>query len=1002
MATQPHRRSRFWRKCCIYFRRFRITVWLVILVVLSALIYLNLVGLPDFLKRPLVAKLAEHGLELEFAALKLHWSRGFVAEQVHFGAHSTTNSPFLPQLTAGEVELNLGLRALVVGRLQVDSVALREGKLAWTLVGTNSVPRSLAIEHIETSVRLLPGDQWQLDDFRARFGGANFFVNGTLKNASALREWPAEPGPQRWPERLQKIADPLAQLKFSTPPELRLDLNGDARDRASFEAMFSAKAADADTAWGRGRNALLTMRLFPARSNAWSRIEASLQAQQIETRWATTTNLDVKLRLVTDATHPDWAEAAATIRVDGVQTPWAHVTEAQVKASWRHVITNPIPRTAQVEVHAGSVMTFMTRFGEVNFAGSLTCVTNPPAADPAFGFWNQFLPYQVNWSGNVGVLRSLFFQADQISVEGEWLPPDLSLSNLRAHLYRGTVAADARINIQSRAASARVASDFDPQRILPLLPRAVQTLLRKFTWGPPPVLDCAVALRLPEWVDRPADWQEELRPSVQLAGSLAVTNGTYQELHTDWLTTHFSYSNLTWQLPDLEIGRPEGGVRVTHRTHEPTGDFYFKLHSTIDPQVVLPLLGPAVRSGFDLCEFGQPPVIDGELWGHWDDPGQVGFRGQMALTNFTFRNQTLDSVVSGLTYTNLAFECLEPRVWRGTQHIAIDGVLADFNTHRIHITNASGTFDPAVIVQAIGPVVARVMAPYHFLTPPTARVNGYVPMRDPRDADVVFEGGGSEFESLNFRASQYTAKIIWKDNLLTITNAAGDFYGGKANGWAQFVFPEDDNPQYQFRIDVANARLAPLVSAVTQKTNQLEGLLTGLLSVTNANTDSIRTWEGYGNATLRDGLLWELPIFGVLSKPLDAMIPGVGNSRFTEAAGTFRLAGGIVYSPDLEMRGTAMRLQYRGTVDFDGNLNARVIAEPLRDTPVLGGLMNTLLSPVARLFAYHITGPMHDLTSEPVYIPKFMLVPFSPIQSLGELFSSSPAKTNAPPPVEIK
>jgi hypothetical protein len=160
--------------------------------------------------------------------------------------------------------------------------------------------------------------------------------------------------------------------------------------------------------------------------------------------------------------------------------------------------------------------------------------------------------------------------------------------------------------------------------------------------------------------------------------------------------------------------------------------------------------------------------------------------------------------------------------------------------------------------------------------------------------------------------------------------------------------------------------------------------------------------ETNGNATLRDGLLWELPIFGVLSKPLDAMIPGVGNSRFTEASATFHLAGGFVSSPDLEMRGTAMRLQYRGAVDFDGNLDARVIAEPLRDTPVLGSLMNTLLSPVARLFAYRITGTMHHPKSEPVYIPKFMLVPFSPIQSLGELFSSGPAKTNAPPPVEIK
>lgn len=1002
MSTPAPRRSRFWRKCRIYFRRFRITVWLLTLAILGELIYLNLVGLPDFLKRPLVAKLAERGMTLEFAALKLHWSQGFVAEKVRFCSSTATNDPALPQLTANEVEINIGLRALLTARVRVDSVALRGGKLTWTLADTNGQPRSLAIEQMETNVRFLPGDKWTLDNFRARFGGADFYVSGTLTNASALSEWPVEPGPQRWPERLRIIADTLEQIKFTTPPELRLDLSGDARDRGSFDALFSIKAADADTAWGRGRQAVLTMRLFPAQSNAWSRIEASLQAQQVETRWATTTNLDVKLRLVADAAHPDWVEAATTVRVEGVQTPWATVKDAQVKASWHHAMTNPIPRAAQVELHAGSVMTFMTRFGEVNFAGSLACVTNPPAPDATLGFWNHLLPYQVKWTGSIGLLRSLFFQADELAAEGEWTPPELSVANLKAKLYRGSIAADARVNVLSRAASGRFASDFDVHRLVPLLPRDAQVELRKFTWGAPPVVACDVAVRLPEWVDRPADWIEEMYPSMRLAGNIAVTNGTYQGIHADWVTSQFNYTNFLWQLPDLAVGRPEGSLRVSHTAHEQTGDFYFKLHSTIDPRVVLPLLNANVRRGFDLCEFGQPPEIAGELRGNWQDPARLGFRGQIALTNFAFRGQHLDAVVSGLAYSNLVVESFNPNVWRGAQHFSVDGLRADFPQHRVYITNASGTFDPAVIVHMIGPEVAKVMAPYHFKTPPTARVNGFVSMGNPHDAGVIFEGGGDAFESLHFNATHYTAQVIWMNNLLTVTNATGDFYGGKAAGWAHFVFPDLDHARYTFQINVTNAQLAPLVADVTQKPNQLEGLLTGQLVITNAHTETIRSWDGYGHATLRDGLLWELPIFGVLSKPLDAMMPGVGNSRFTEASGHFGIAGGVVYSPDLEMRGSTMRLQYRGTVDFDGNLSARVIAEPLRDTPVVGTVVSTILSPVARLFAYRITGSMHDPKSEPIYIPAPVMYLFSPFQSLGELFSNPPAQTNAPPPVKSK
>lgn len=971
-------------------------VWLVTLAVLGALIYLNLVGLPDFLKRPLLARLAESGVNLEFTALKLHWSRGFVAEQVRFGSSSRTNDPALPQLSAAELEFNLHLRALVLAQVQVDSIALRGGRLVWTLAESNAAPRLLSIENIETSIRLLPGDCWAVDDFRARFGGANFFLSGRLANATAMRDWKQQETATHWPERLRKIADALDQITFPAPPEFRLDLNGDARDLGSFDALFTVKAPAADTAWGRGKQAVLTTRLFPAGSNELSRLEISLQAQQVETRWANTTNLDVRLRLVTVAAHPDLVDVVASLRVAGVESPWAIVKDGQAKATWMHAITNPIPRAAQVEVHAGDVTTFLTRFKEVDFTGALDCVTNPPAPEVALGFWNHLLPYHVSWTGSVGLVRSLFLQAEQIAAEGEWRPPELSVRNLRARLYRGSLAGEAQLNVQSRAVHCQAATDFDLQRIVPLLSRPGQDWLRKFTWTTPPVLRGAAAFVLPAWLDTSSDWQREVQPTLQLAGQVAVTNGTYQDIHADWATAHFSYTNFNWDIPDLQIGRPEGGLQVAHRGNDLTREYYFKLRSSIDPQIVMPLLDPEVRHGFDLCEFSQPPVIEGELWGRWYDHEAIGFRGTIALTNFAVRGQVMDAMVTRLNYTNQVVECLDARLWRGAQHISVDGLQVVMADHRTYITNASGTFDPAVLVHMIGPAVAHVMEPYHFKTPPTARVNGYVPMGNPHDADVVFEGGGEEFESLNFHASQYHAKVIWKNNLLTVTNATGNFYGGKANGWAHFVFPDLDHAQFAFGVEVTNARLPALVADVTQKPNNLEGLLTGQLVVTNAWTDNLKSWDGYGQAVLRDGLLWELPVFGVLSKPLDAMMPGVGNSRFTEAAATFRINSSVIYSPDLEMRSSTMRLQYRGAVDFDGNLNARVIAEPLRDTPVVGSFVSTILSPVAKLFAYRITGTMKDPKSEPIYIPKVLMATLSPFQSLGELFAPSPAKTNAP------
>src|ERR1039458_2779265 len=112
-----------WRTARICFRRFRITVWSLILTLLGGLVYLNRVGLPDFAKKPLLEKLRARGLDLEFSRLRLSWHHGLVAENVRFGRADELLSP---QLTLGEVRVSLNYRALSPLQFQVDSLRLRQ------------------------------------------------------------------------------------------------------------------------------------------------------------------------------------------------------------------------------------------------------------------------------------------------------------------------------------------------------------------------------------------------------------------------------------------------------------------------------------------------------------------------------------------------------------------------------------------------------------------------------------------------------------------------------------------------------------------------------------------------------------------------------------------------------------------------------------------------------------------------------------------------------------
>src|SRR4051794_20351268 len=107
MPSRPKRR--FWRVCRIYFRRFRIAVWLLVLGLICSLLYLNQVGLPNFLKQPLLEKLRERGIDLQFSRLRLSWYHGVVAENVRFGR---ADEPFAPKLTAAEVRVKPNYHAL--------------------------------------------------------------------------------------------------------------------------------------------------------------------------------------------------------------------------------------------------------------------------------------------------------------------------------------------------------------------------------------------------------------------------------------------------------------------------------------------------------------------------------------------------------------------------------------------------------------------------------------------------------------------------------------------------------------------------------------------------------------------------------------------------------------------------------------------------------------------------------------------------------------------------
>lgn len=999
----PRAQPRFWRLCRVYFRRVRISVWFLLLSLLACLLYLNQVGLPGFVKKPIVEKLRARGLDLKFSRLRLRFYQGIVADNVQFGR---PEDPLSPRLSVAELQVQINFRALLHRQIQIDSVMLRQGTLRLPIELTNGVPRELRVENIGSDLRFLPNDLWALDNFKARFAGAQILLSGLVTNASAVRDLvvfhagPAVSHPAAiWQNRLRNLADTLERVHFPESPVLRLDLRGDARDLQSFSLLMLLAAPGADTPWGALSDGHFKLRLYPADTNGSSRAEVNLEAAGAHTRWGSVTNLEllVHLRSHTSPTNPVSGELS--LSAQQVQTPWGRGANLFANAQWLHSITNPVPLAGRAMLRLDSAHSKWGRAAQVEIGIDMTQPPHAPlpALTPDLAWWTNVEPYALAWYCRLAQPRAPNFQADELTTGGTWHAPLLAVTNLQARLYAGTFSAQASLNVVTRALRASLASDFDPHRIAPLLPGSARRFLGELTWEKAPRLQAELALVLPAWTHRHPDWRAEVQPGLSLQGQFELAGGgSYRHVQVAAAHSHFSYSNLCWDLPDLTLTRPEGAVLAVHHADERTRAFYWRLNSSIDPRALRPLLNSSRQQGaFDLFTLTQPPVVEAEIWSRADSPAETGVKGRVAVTNFSFRGESASGLQTAFQYTNQVLQFFNPHIQFGTQYVSADGLTADLKAQFVFLTNGLSTADPMVIARSIGPHIVRAIEAYQFARPPLARVEGTIPLRGEAGADLRFHLSGGPFHWWRFNVSHVAGDLHWLGESLLMTDIQADLYQGAASGWATFDFRPKPGANFQFALTTTNTLLRPLMTDLSPSTNHLEGRLSGALVVTSANTEDWRSVNGYGYLDVRDGLIWDIPLFGIFSPVLNGLVPGLGNSRATAATCSFTMTNGLVRTGDLDIHAPAMRLQYRGTVDLQGHVNANVEAGLLRNVWLVGPLVSTVLWPVTKMFEYKISGDLDHPKTEPVFlIPKIVLLPFHPLRTLKSLV---PESTNSPP-----
>jgi hypothetical protein len=1019
------------------FRCLRVTVLLLLLIVIVLGLFLNKVGLPDAVKARVTAELRARGWVAEFSRLRLRWYRGLVVEDLQL---RQAKAGVGPHLFIEMVECPIHYRALRNFNLEVKGVKLRGGRMIWPLQATNAARQTVILNNLVGDVRFKPNDVWQLLALRGDFQGMPIKLEGTLTNASALRawKWPAPSGPAsaRLEALRRELLDGVHQLHFTRPPELFGEFSGDARHTQTFAARLRFLASDLGCPWGNATNFALNTRLFPPRRPSdhvqvevrmeadelhtrwaegrqisfrapfepWSfqplptNLMAALQAVALRTRWGAATNVMVTAEVHAKPASSNTLETMFTFQAKTVQTEWGQGSNATFSASVQHTRSNWLPATVNIDLESERLRTRWgdARQGELSATGSL-----PSASD--LQLFHTNLTWPDRWTNvpcDVTLLLSNVhspkLQWHNFSGTAHWQPPYLG-SEISSELYEGRSSLKTDLDVATRELRFAGSTSFDLSHTFPLFPTNIQQWLNNYHSQTPPQLEVDGRLTLPSWTNHAPDWIGDVTPSLELRGKFQAGAGAYGGVTFTSAQSLFSLTNSAWRISDLKVERPEGMLEGQYTSDTDTHQFHGRVRSTIDAKAVRPWLekeGP--QRALDFFEFTTPPLIEGQVWGNWLDLDHISFAAWVAATNFIFRGESVKDCRTTLVYTNEFLSFIAPEVQRVGERGTATGIGLDPVAQKLYLTNAVGNINAYAITRAVGQAATEAIEPYRFDSSPTGRAYGTLDLKGGRhEDDVHFEVKGGPFHWRAFHLPQLSGRVDWVGETVALTNVHGDFHGGRLAGNAFFDFRPTNGAAFTFHSMFTNADLHSFMADFSNKTNKVEGIVKGELVVTHANTAEPLSWQGYGTMNLTNGLIWDIPVFGLFSPILNSIAPGLGNSRAKKASATYVITNSLIQSSDLQVHATAMRMKYDLSVDFDGGIEGRVEAELLRDMPAVGFVFSKIFWPVTKLFEYKLSGTLAHPKAQPLFfIPRILQLPFHPIKTIREIMPENSKKQN--------
>ncbi|HAB15305.1 MAG TPA: hypothetical protein DCE44_02530, partial [Verrucomicrobiales bacterium] len=959
-ACRPSLWRGFGRHC---WRGFRWSVrvgYALAALAIYAVFHLHYIGVPGFLKEPLLAQLSAFGVDLDYSRLRLRIPRGLVAENVTLRIPGSDPDDFTYVQNLG-IELDWS-PLWQLREPQVSGMSLSGGESSKAVEGAPGEASAL-LKFTEISGRLefVSRQEWRLTSLKARLNEiVDLEALGVVTNVAHLSS------PRRRSADLDlkvpalaRVLEHVERMEFREPPRIDLVFMVDGANLIRSVAQLRFGTAGVRGPNGDFQKVRLAVEIQPTSEiGAGSRGIVDLDSDAAQTRWGSLESLhwraevmfpsfselpaalqwqldakslareegrlaEIHLGATTVATNnPSVANRSGARNWSRITVPpapgyatefeleaadlssrWGSATNLAVSGSLWNSANRWSPLAADWELRSGPARIALGQADSLVLRGS--AVEVPPIQRPRLtAFWTNLAPWQLQLEAlaNRVVARS-GPPVDRLEVEADWRQGRLTLTNLVFRSPAGTMEGQVLLDTATRDLTVNLQGTTEVQRLEPyLFAEHWRQLTNVGVWTTNRVdLEVAARGQWPRWESDVAQWIPRLQELGNVHGALVATNFALAHLNLKDLRVPFELSKDQLRLNSLRWTQGAGELVADVQLALPPGAFHLKANSSIDPLDFRRLLDESeLTRHLDFISFASPPHFQVEAWGHWDRSPELGFDAKIALTNVTYRGEPVTELRTALSFTNRNIVFVGTELREGPYGARVPLMRYDLDSHLLHLTNAQARLPVDSLGRIIGPKIARTLSPYQFPFPPEVRATGSIPTTDDADANVVFQVQAPALEWWYFRLTNVLATIGWFEDNLTITNVAAGFYDGlmsaKVGVRLNSLTPSAEPKDTRFSVDAtfAEVNITPLMADLTSSTNRLEGVLSGQVIIDEGHSRSGIPWRGNGNAQIRDGLLWGLPLFGVLSPMFNAVAPGSGEARFNAGNAFFVLTNNVV------------------------------------------------------------------------------------------------------------